>query len=469
MNLNISAVKDKLYKDLAHFKDTVLSSRGSLSRNETQTKLCLILPFIKALGFNIHNPSEVQSEFSSDIAGRKGEKVDLALFIDGVVKMIIECKCLNANLDDECRYQLARYFPHVEAQYAVLTNGETYKFYSDTLTPNNIDHEPFFEINISKIEESDVNRLIYLHKDNFKPEVLVEEYKQKKEEKIFYDYLLNEFKNPDEDFLKYIIKKSGVFQEGKISKSVINKYKFSIRNSLKRFIISKQSENSDPPPPPPQKPDGFVFQSNTYNVNKWYDIIVKLSEIIYTNNKDDFYKAERIQGANRKYFSLNKSDLSNPKPILDSGWHVETSCFTSNQVYKFCFQMLDLFGYKRSDFHILGGANLPPLPPPISGTKPKSFVFQGVDYPVNSWKNVLIKLSEIIYKSHSKDFYKTNIIKGTKRQYFSTDKSKMTSPGLIPNTNWYVEANFNKEYIIDICYQLLDLFEYNRDDFKVNC
>lgn len=78
--------------------------KGELSTEEA-TKTALIMPFIKALGYDVFDHREVVPEFIADIAGRKGEKVDYAIMQDGKPIMIIECKCCGASLDDTKREQ----------------------------------------------------------------------------------------------------------------------------------------------------------------------------------------------------------------------------------------------------------------------------------------------------------------------------------------------------------------------------
>ncbi len=55
------------------------------------------MPFINALGYNVFNPREVMPEFIADIGIKKGEKIDYAIFQDGVPIMFFECKWSGAD------------------------------------------------------------------------------------------------------------------------------------------------------------------------------------------------------------------------------------------------------------------------------------------------------------------------------------------------------------------------------------
>lgn len=89
---------------------------------EEATKTAFVMPFIKALGYNVHNPREVCPEFTADVPGVKGEKVDYAIIIDKTPAILIECKWCGRGLENpKHRSQLHRYFHTTTAKFTVLT------------------------------------------------------------------------------------------------------------------------------------------------------------------------------------------------------------------------------------------------------------------------------------------------------------------------------------------------------------
>ncbi len=50
-----------------------------LLQTEEATKNALVMPFIKILGYDIFDPTEVIPEFIADVGIKKGEKVDYAI------------------------------------------------------------------------------------------------------------------------------------------------------------------------------------------------------------------------------------------------------------------------------------------------------------------------------------------------------------------------------------------------------
>jgi len=85
---------------------------------EEATKTAVILPLIRALGFDVFNLNEVVPEYVADVGVKKGEKVDFALKIDGEIAMLVEAKPITMNLGDAQYNQLSRYFHTTEARVA---------------------------------------------------------------------------------------------------------------------------------------------------------------------------------------------------------------------------------------------------------------------------------------------------------------------------------------------------------------
>ena len=90
-------------------------------RSEEATKNACVMPFIKLLGYDVSDLTEVVPEFTADFGTKQGEKVDYAVFKDDEVIMLIECKKFGTNLSDAHTAQLYRYFSVVHPPIAVLT------------------------------------------------------------------------------------------------------------------------------------------------------------------------------------------------------------------------------------------------------------------------------------------------------------------------------------------------------------
>ena len=105
-----------------------LRSQGNLD-DEAKTKQYLVVPFLRALGYNDSVPSQVVPESTADFGNRQGWKVDYALISGGQPVIIIECKESKNTLAKAEIDQLGRYFPFTKARICILTNGVLYKFF----------------------------------------------------------------------------------------------------------------------------------------------------------------------------------------------------------------------------------------------------------------------------------------------------------------------------------------------------
>lgn len=135
---------------------------------EESIKIALVLPLIKALDYDFHNPSEVAAELAAYEG--KNERVDYAIMRDDKPIILIECKALGKSLGATPIKQLTGYFNKTNAAIGVLTNGGVYKFFTDINETNKMDQSPFLEVDIRNPNQSDVNELKRFSKDKFDPE-----------------------------------------------------------------------------------------------------------------------------------------------------------------------------------------------------------------------------------------------------------------------------------------------------------
>ena len=185
------------YKDLLH--------------NEEQTKDALIKPFVRFLmGYDCSNPLEVKAEMHCDVGIKKGEKVDYCILNNSEPIILIECKRYGENLSTHYN-QLFRYFSVSEAKFAILTNGITYQFFTDLVKPNIMDEKPFLEINLTNIEDWQIDEIQKFHKSVFDADRIRNAARKRKDTEDLATKLKNTIKNelhsPSEDLLNFFIEK----------------------------------------------------------------------------------------------------------------------------------------------------------------------------------------------------------------------------------------------------------------------
>ena len=75
-----------------------LLSKKDLIHNEENTKQALINPFLLLLGYDIHNPNEVEFEFHASFSYKNSDKVDYAVKSKGKPLFFIEAKKVTKDL-----------------------------------------------------------------------------------------------------------------------------------------------------------------------------------------------------------------------------------------------------------------------------------------------------------------------------------------------------------------------------------
>jgi hypothetical protein len=240
------------------FKDDIkqLSERvpklKDLAKTEEATKNAFIMPFIKALGYDVFNPMEVVPEFIADIGIKKGEKIDYAIFKDGKPTILIECKHWEQNLNIYDG-QLLRYFHVVpEAKFAILTNGVEYRFYSDLVDMNKMDEKPFLEFKISDIKDSQIEELKKFHKSYFDIESIINTASDLKYTNELKILLHAELTNPSAEFVKHFARQVYPNNVGskildwftELTKKSINQYISDVYTDRLKTALAKENEQN---------------------------------------------------------------------------------------------------------------------------------------------------------------------------------------------------------------------------------
>ena len=205
---------------------------------EEATKNALVMPFIRALGYDVFNPEEVVPEFTSDYGTKQGEKVDYAIIQSGEPIMLFECKTLGAQLSTDHASQLYRYFSVTPARIGVLTDGQCYRFFSDLEEDNKMDDRPFLEFDLFERQEPHVKELKKLRRSAFDLDEALSAAHDLKYLKALRQYFQEQWDEPDEDFVRFI---AGQVYDGRVTKNVRETLKPIIRQALHQFVNGKVS------------------------------------------------------------------------------------------------------------------------------------------------------------------------------------------------------------------------------------
>lgn len=229
---------------------TKASKISELLQTEEATKNALVMPFIRILGYDIFDPTEVIPEFIADVGIKKGEKVDYAIQKDGKIIMLFECKHCGGDLSIKHASQLFRYFSVTEARIAVLTNGLVYRFFADLEAPNKMDEKPFLEINLLELNSSLVTELKKLTKSAFNIDDLMTTAGELKYTRQVKRLLAEQLDNPSDEFVKLLASKvfSGVLTLNRkeyFSGIAKRAFRHLINEQIDLRLKSAMSETSD--------------------------------------------------------------------------------------------------------------------------------------------------------------------------------------------------------------------------------
>lgn len=209
-------------------------------KTEEATKSGLVMPFIKALGYDVFNPSEVVPEFTADIGERKGEKVDYAILKNGQPIMLFECKLCGSELDAKSATQLQRYFQSIpEVKFGILTDGIHYKFFSDLDRVNVMDSKPFFEVDLLNLEDAMIEELRRFSKPAFDAKDILSTAGELKYTREIQALFRTEFSTPSWDFVKLLT--TSVY-DGRFTKKVHERFMPIVKRAFRQFINERINE-----------------------------------------------------------------------------------------------------------------------------------------------------------------------------------------------------------------------------------
>ena len=203
-------------------------------QTEEATKNAFIMPFISTiLGYDVFNPLEVVPEFTADVGVKKGEKIDYAIMRDGEEQILNESKKSTEPLEIEHASQLFRYFAVTNARIAVLTNGESYHFYTDLDPPNRMDDKPFLVLDLSDIDETLLPELSKLTKDVFDLDSVISAAEELKYVGQLKRAIAAQFREPTDEWIKFFATR---VYEGSYTQKVREQFTSLVTKASKQFL-----------------------------------------------------------------------------------------------------------------------------------------------------------------------------------------------------------------------------------------
>ena len=295
-------------KRVADNKDYVTSEEG--------TKMALIVPFMRFLGYEPNDPRVVIPEYCADFGEKKGSKVDYAIKRGENIVMIVEAKKVGESLDGAKEAQLQQYFQSiVSVKIAILTDGVIYKFYTDLEAPNIMDKRPFMTFDFSVIDETLIPELQKLCNECFDLETALSAAQDLKYLGQIKTALTQNFENPEEDFVRYFMRKADMRATPKaigqfivytkrafdelIAEQVDNRLKTALSSTAK-----KEEEHREVAPAAAKEPE--------ITENEWQALYLVKSIVMGTVSADRV-QLRSLSGVGRSMIIMDNSGL---KPLV---------------------------------------------------------------------------------------------------------------------------------------------------------
>lgn len=219
---------------------TKIRQQGAAIQTEEATKNAFVMPFINSvLGYDVFDPTEVTPEYVCDVGTKKGEKIDYAIFKNGEIQILVECKKIGEPLNVNHAAQLFRYFHVTSARISILSNGQVYKFFTDLDAPNKMDEKPFLELDLLDIDEHVVPELVKLTKSAFDADSIISAAGELKYVSQIKRLIATQFTQPEDDFVRFIA--SRVY-DGMVTQKVREQFGELTRKAASQFLSDQVND-----------------------------------------------------------------------------------------------------------------------------------------------------------------------------------------------------------------------------------
>ena len=301
--------------DVKEFTKTIPSKLEHIDSEET-SKIALITPFLRLMGYDTTNPAEVKAEYTADVGTKQGEKVDFAILEEGHPIIFIECKSATNELTVDNISQLFRYFSITDIQIGILTNGVEYKFFTTGEDNNRMDEKPFLDIDLLNLTKKDIKELEKFKKVNFDIDEVVSRADNLKYRNLIKKALLSEFENPSEEFIKVIGKQ---VYDGILTQNVKEKFGTIIAVAISEIInerINKTLSDAVASNEEEQEDNNAVEAEEEINEEVVTTELEKEAYFIVKSIASEIIDVNRVAMRDRKHYCNILFDDNQRFPIL---------------------------------------------------------------------------------------------------------------------------------------------------------
>jgi len=329
--------------------------------NEAAIKQTVVLRILEALGWNPFDIDEVYPEYSVE-----EKRVDYALRHNSENKVFIEAKNGNEDLEKH-QEQLLNYSFREGIKLAILTNGISWWFYLP-LHEGSWEQRKFYTIDIYDQDSEHITEKFeeFLLKENVISNRAVETaehlVKSREKQKLIeitmpkaWEKIVTE---PDELFVELLAETVEKLCGYKPANEMVEEFLLKIPPASTQQtsngrpshegLLAGGNSYSTPESYTGKSVVAFTFMGTRYPVRSWREMLIKMTELILSNHREQFDRVLNLKGRKRPYFSRDPNELRKPKRIDDTDIYVETDRSTKG-IVRLSKKIIALFGYEEND------------------------------------------------------------------------------------------------------------------------
>ena len=329
------------------------------SLSEAHVSQSVVLRVLSALNWNTYNHREVSSQYSVE-----KKSVDLALLTGNTTTVFIEVKKGGESLERHQEQLLDYTFRH-GVKIAALTNGATWWFYLP-LREGSWKQRKFDTVEIDGQDKGEIAQKLvdFLSKENVSSgksvqnaEVLYEKRQMAAILPEAWNQLVSE---PDGLIVARLAEKTGELCGHEPDENEVEQFLLAHLQGIK---ITRLPTEIIPIPPDKsknsgsmkgKKPTAFTFNGTRYKVTSWSGMLVRLCEIVHSEQRSGFEEVLSFKRGRTPDFSREQSDFKHPRQarqINRTGIFVNT-CKNADQIIQTAENLISYFKYDKNTFDI---------------------------------------------------------------------------------------------------------------------
>ena len=440
--------------------------------NEKAVEAKILTPILENLGWDTFGP-ELYYRYPVGDKKDRGE-VDIALMVKKRTVALIEAKAAREQLEDHVG-QVLRYAFHEGVQICVLTNGQEWWLY----LPREEGPPPerrfsAFNIKIDSVEKIAGNLEAYLSKENLGTREAEKRAKEVLKALRDKEYLQTEIPRiwktkldePDEELVNLVTKwvdneiglrpaKEQVVAllKGLPVPAVVTSREARRGSRSNRTVETKKpiSSSSTDAKKIGEKAIGFEFLGKYYEVKHNYQVLVGVAEVLLERHGNEFEKAIDLKGI------LHKPETASPTNYREVGSSGIFVRLPDAKYFSRSRQLVEHFGYKASDLRI-------DTRTPMRPVRIKLF---GESHEVKLWKEVIMRLADVLYERHRSEFDRVLSLGTEKYPFASLDPEAFLFSYEVGDSRIFVSTDLSSENIKKRSKKLLEEFGYKAEELEI--